>query len=100
MGTEAPATMHCNRCHHPTRYLVSTPKRRRPDGTAICFWQICLKCVKELENGRKHKVRSMPVMSGIKDVTSGLGAEPNVLRRVPTFLCRIRKGKKLSARRR
>ena len=45
--------MHCERCKIPTSTMVALPRRRHKDGTVICFWQLCLKCAREVLNGKK-----------------------------------------------
>ena len=67
MRYEEKFSMRCEKCQTPTRSMVCIPKRKRADGTIICFWQLCLKCAKEVINEREKKtIRSMPAVRKVK----------------------------------
>lgn len=87
-------TMKCEKCLTPTRSMVCLPRRRRKDGTAICFWQVCLKCAKEIINAKEHKIRHVPKVSKDDDAKSRQTKKSNVLRRVQRVVRGVKNGAK------
>ena len=71
--------------------MVALPRRRRADGTVICFWQLCLKCAKEVLHGReKNSVRNLPEVRVSKDAPRGQTKESNVLRRMQSVVRNVK----------
>lgn len=83
--------MKCERCHIPVSTMVAVPRRRREDGTAICFWQLCLKCAKEVLNAKKVK-RGMSKVQQREHDKSGRRTKSSQVRRVRPVVRRIKKG--------
>lgn len=87
-------TMKCEKCLTPTRSMVCLPRRRRKDGTAICFWQVCLKCAKEIINAKEHKIRHVSKVSQDDDAKSRQAKKSNVLRGVQRVVRGVKNGTK------
>ena len=85
--------MHCEKCKQETSTMVALPKRRYKDGTVICFWQLCLKCAKEVLRERIAKdAAKVSKMSKPQDSTSGPREKSDDMRRVQPVVRRINGG--------
>ena len=105
-------TMKCERCKTPTRSMVCLPRRRRKDGTAICFWQVCVKCAKEILAAKRTvrvkqeilyarkkvrdstAIRIVPKMSTGVHNKSRLSKKSNVLCKVQRVVRGVKNGSK------
>lgn len=98
MPFEEKFKMKCEKCNTPTRSMVCLPKRKRKDGTAICFWQVCIKCAKEIIHAKqkKHNVRSVPILPISENAEGRQTKKPVSLRRVQNVVRNVgeKNGKK------
>lgn len=85
--------MHCERCKIPTSTMVALPRRRHKDGTVICFWQLCLKCAREVLNGKKD-LRDLSKVRVSEDIKSRQTKKSHVLRKVQDVVRRVKNDKK------
>jgi len=88
--------MKCEKCHTPVSTMVALPRRKRADGTTICFWQLCLKCAKEVLNARqaKQNVRNLPNVPVSKDIEGRQTKKPVHVRRVQNVVRKLNTGGK------
>ena len=87
-------TMKCDKCGTPTRSMVCLSRRKRKDGTTICFWQVCLKCAREIIDAQEHKIRVVPKVSTDVHDKSRQTKKSNVLRKVQRVVRGVKNGSK------
>ena len=79
------SSMRCEKCGELVHSMMAVPRRRKADGTIICFWQICYPCAKEvIEDELKRRNREMSKMRKPQHRTSRPTAKS-------VSVCRMRK---------
>ena len=60
LKTKERINMQCEKCGQFVHNMMAVPRRRKSDGTIICFWQICYPCAKEvIEHELERRNRAM-----------------------------------------